>query len=114
MLSSGPIHAINVHLSAELADEEGIQGRVECRGDLGGDRNAATRKSQDDDVGTIPILARWDASCWPASARLRNGTGIEPSGRAPRRLTMPMPAPPGDASASLRSHADLGPGSRLR
>ena len=42
---------------AELADEEGIEGRVECRGDFGGDRNAATRKPQHDDVGTILVLA---------------------------------------------------------
>jgi hypothetical protein len=28
---------------AEFADEEGIKGRVECRGHLGGDRNAAAR-----------------------------------------------------------------------
>ena len=42
---------------AELADEEGIEGRVECRGDLGGDRNAATRKPEHDDVGTILVVA---------------------------------------------------------
>ena len=94
---------------AELADEEGIKGCVEGRGDLGGDRNAATRKPEHDDVANdLGTGVRWDASCWPASARSRNGTGIEPSGIAPRRLTMPMPAPPGDASASRREPRRFG------
>src|SRR5688500_12048210 len=44
--------------NAELANEEGIEGRVECRGNLGGDGNAAARKSEHDDVGTISILAQ--------------------------------------------------------
>src|SRR5918998_498690 len=44
--------------NAELANEEGIEGRVECRGYFGGDWDAATRKSQHDDVGTISILAQ--------------------------------------------------------
>jgi hypothetical protein len=43
---------------AELTDEKGIEGRIECGGHLRGNRNTATRKSQDDDVGTIPILAQ--------------------------------------------------------
>jgi hypothetical protein len=42
----------------ELADEEGIEGRVECRGNLSGDGNAATGKPQNDDVGTTPKFAQ--------------------------------------------------------
>jgi hypothetical protein len=38
---------------AELADEKGIERCVEGGGNLGSDRNAATRKSEHDDVGTI-------------------------------------------------------------
>jgi hypothetical protein len=43
---------------AELADEEGIEGSVEYCGNLGGDRDTAAGKTQDDDVGTIPICAQ--------------------------------------------------------
>jgi hypothetical protein len=42
---------------AEFADEEGIEGRVKCRGDLGGNRDPTTGKSEHDDVGTILVLA---------------------------------------------------------
>jgi hypothetical protein len=42
---------------AELADEKGIEGCVEGRSNLGGDRDAASRKSKHDDVGTILVLA---------------------------------------------------------
>src|SRR5687768_16757909 len=44
--------------NAELSNEEGIEGRVECSGNFGRDGNAAARKSQHDDVGTISILAQ--------------------------------------------------------
>jgi hypothetical protein len=43
--------------NAKFADEEGIEGSVEGSGNFGCDRNAATRKSEDDDVGAILVLA---------------------------------------------------------
>src|SRR5215216_79522 len=43
---------------AEFADEESIEWRVECRGHLGGDRNAATRQSEHNDVGSVLVVAQ--------------------------------------------------------